>query len=296
MSESEWNEILKRLDTDTSDENEELLESNDETIHSSNGETSNSSPIKISNEIIDSKPNQFFIQEVYNNPKPVRKESMGNIKKFYVQINSSNNEDEIIKFLKEYTADKKRYYFHFESENMFRVFSNIVNKLFNRNGPEIIYCTERREVIQDEELINQAIKFQHEGKTNHRGVNETIRQLQRKYYFPSMKEYVSNYIAKCEICKKNKIVKKINENTRNPFKIGQTVFERCYKYARNKSGPKFSGPFIITKLLPGNKALIQKVEGNKSKQNIGRTVHLKNLRQPIVTGSSSSQQSAESSS
>lgn len=91
---------------------------------------------------------------------------------------------------------------------------------------------------------------------------------------------------------KNIIVEKINENTKNPFKVGQTVYEKSYKYARNKSGPKFSGPFIITKLLPGNKALIQKMEGNKSKQNVGRTVHLKNLRQPIVTGSPPSQQSA----
>ncbi|KAL3281637.1 hypothetical protein HHI36_004843 [Cryptolaemus montrouzieri] len=145
------------------------MDVDEQTIHSSNSTTEDSSPIKVSSDVIDSKPNQYFIHEVYNNPKPVKKETIGKIQRFHVQVSRDNNANEIKKFLKEYTADKKRYYFHFTSENLFKTFSTVVNNIFNRDGPEIIYCTERREFLEDGDLIKEAIQNQHEGKTNHRG-------------------------------------------------------------------------------------------------------------------------------
>ncbi|KAL3269301.1 hypothetical protein HHI36_008374 [Cryptolaemus montrouzieri] len=153
------------------------MDVDEQTIHSSNSTTEDSSPIKISSDVIDSKPNQYFIHEVYNSPKPVKKETIGKIQRFHVQVSRDNNANEIKKFLKEYTADKKRYFFHFTSENLFKTFSIVVNNIFNRDGPEIIYCTERREFLEDGDLIKEAIQNQHEGRTNHRGVIEHLWNL-----------------------------------------------------------------------------------------------------------------------
>lgn len=118
------------------------------------------------------------------------------------------------------------------------------------------------------------------------------------YYDKQMySEYVHNHKEKLNllynkvrdkiIYTKGKVVESKNKNANNPFKEGQVVYETSYKFKRNKTGEKFSGPYKIKQLLPGNKAIIQKINKN-NELTAGRTVHLKNLRQPIVTDSQSS--------
>src|SRR5699024_11029109 len=50
----------------------------------------------------------------------------------------------------------------------------------------------------------QLIRDHHEGKTNHRGIRETYTRLLRLYYWPKLTQDVSEFINKCEVCKKTK--------------------------------------------------------------------------------------------
>ncbi|CAH0553068.1 unnamed protein product [Brassicogethes aeneus] len=60
--------------------------------------------IPISDDAIESKPNQYFITPVSMNPRKVKHIKIGKQNKFFVQISRNNNEQEIIEFLKNYTA------------------------------------------------------------------------------------------------------------------------------------------------------------------------------------------------
>ena len=61
-------------------------------------------------------------------------------------------------------------------------------------------------------LKHQAIiRDYHEGKTNHRGINECYLSLSNKYYWPKMKEHITKYINGCDICGQAKY-------DRNPIK------------------------------------------------------------------------------
>ena len=70
------------------------------------------------------------------------------------------------------------------------------------------------------------IQFQHEGKNNHRGINETLEQLKRNYYWPSMKTEVNQYINNCQICQTAKYSRKkpyvplvLTESIGKPFQL-----------------------------------------------------------------------------
>lgn len=51
-----------------------------------------------------------------------------------------------------------------------------------------------------EYLRQQIIRNYHEGKTNHRGINECYLSLSVRYYWPRMKDHVTKFINDCTIC------------------------------------------------------------------------------------------------
>ncbi|CAK1595436.1 unnamed protein product [Parnassius mnemosyne] len=53
-----------------------------------------------------------------------------------------------------------------------------------------------KEYLQQQEII----KNYHEGKTNHRGINESFLALSKRYYWPKMREHITKYINECTIC------------------------------------------------------------------------------------------------
>lgn len=187
------------------EEIEELLRenSNSETVHTQ----VNPEPIqgiKILDDIINNKPLQYFLSEVFHNPKKCRIEKINGRTILQAQFTKSNNEQEIIKFLREYTAAKKKYYLFFETDKLYKDFCRIYTKIFNDRGPELIKCTQNRIVLTTKDEIFQIIQSNHESKTNHRGIAETVKRIQRKYYFKNMQTEVSDFLSKCEICKRAK--------------------------------------------------------------------------------------------
>lgn len=70
------------------------------------------------------------------------------------------------------------------------------------------------------------IKMHHEGKTNHRGINETFENLKRNYYWKHMKATITNFINSCDICQRSKYARKkpyvplmLTETATRPFQI-----------------------------------------------------------------------------
>ncbi|KAK9685669.1 Integrase zinc binding domain [Popillia japonica] len=129
---------------------------------------------------------------------------------------------------------------------------------------------------KDEQLLK--VKYYHEGKTSHRGINEVYQSLKRQYYWPNMEKSISTYINNCEICQlakydkitqqfikerandirlineqvynnlensKQRACDKLNENRNDiqDIETGQSIYVR--KKLRNKLKPKFSKEKVI---------------------------------------------------
>lgn len=67
-------------------------------------------------------------------------------------------------------------------------FCNVYNKLFSNDAPKIIYCPKTCIPLIEEGEINEVIKNYHTGKTNDRGITETVNQIRSKYYILSKYE------------------------------------------------------------------------------------------------------------
>ena len=103
----------------------------------------------------------------------------------------------------------------------------------------------------DEDQKPIILDHYHLGKNNlHRGINETCRRIREKYYWRGMNKDIEDFIKKCEICQKVKIVRKnlsrplvITETPRTPFeRINIDIFEypsRNYALTINDELTKF---------------------------------------------------------
>lgn len=160
--------------------------------------------IKILDEIINNKVNQILVYPQPYHKLNVSQENYENHKIITVKIPNSNNEDLIIEFLKSYTVQGKVYCMYFKTEELYKSFCRVYLQCFSESGPKLIRCTQIVTTITDREEQIVQIKSHHEGKRNHRGINETLEHLKRKYYWKNMKTAVTNYINECEICQRTK--------------------------------------------------------------------------------------------
>jgi hypothetical protein len=56
-----------------------------------------------------------------------------------------------------------------------------------------------QDIINLEDQKNK-LKYHHEGKTCHKGINEMTNSLKRHYYWPNMIKDITTYVNNCKIC------------------------------------------------------------------------------------------------
>lgn len=131
-----------------------------------------------------------------------------------------------MQFLKEYTAPGKVYYVYFYDEKHYLQFNEVYREQISKDGPKLIRCIKMVNTIKDREEQLMFIKHHHEGKTNHRGITETLERLKINYYWRNMKTSISNFINNCEICQRTKYGRKtpytplmLTQTPSGPFEI-----------------------------------------------------------------------------
>lgn len=125
-----------------------------------------------------------------------------------LKIPKVNNQKLILEFLKDYTISDKTYHIYFHTFDLYKQFNEIYLKHFSEKGPKLTRCIKLINTITDKEEQLLLIKNHHEGKANHRGINETLEYLKRNYYWIGMKHSTSQYINACEICQRAKYARK----------------------------------------------------------------------------------------
>lgn len=71
-------------------------------------------------------------------------------------------------------------------------------------GATLILCTQRLETVEDERRQAEIVGEYHVGKTNHRGVGETLAHLGKTYYWVNMPGTIKEVIGACGVCNRAK--------------------------------------------------------------------------------------------
>lgn len=128
-----------------------------------------------------------------------------------IQVSESNLEEDVVNAIKEYVHPKiKTGLLINPTLGMYSIIP-IIQKNFKNSSMNLILTKKEldnvREYLRQQEIINK----HHDGKTNHRGINETYLALSHKYYWPKMREHITKFINECTICGQAKY-------DRNPIK------------------------------------------------------------------------------
>lgn len=160
---------------------------------------------------------QVVISHVYHSPAKTKQIILfGKKKRFLLQLSENNFEYDVMKFIKEYVDPQKLYSLYFENPNLYPEFSKVITKNFKHPSLKFKRCMTKLIDVTDETEVQEIIQAYHEGKTNHRGMEETEQRIKNKYYWPNIKTSIQMYINQCEICQRSKYA-------RNPIKIKMNI-------------------------------------------------------------------------
>lgn len=84
------------------------------------------------------------------------------------------------------------------------------------------------EDVENIEEQRQKLKYYHETKTSHRGIQENIVALKKRFYWPNLESDVKMYVNLCEICQKSKYERHPNKLIFKPTPIGYEPFDHIY--------------------------------------------------------------------
>lgn len=176
-----------------------IADSSTETIH-----TSNEHPI-LEIPLTDEPLNKFHRQIVITivsgvKRKPTVTKPFDTHTRVAVQLLESTLETDLVNALKEYVNPKvKTALLVNPTLDMFKIIPIIQDK-FKSSSMNLILCKSELENVKDYLHQQDIIHHHHDGKTNHRGINECYLALSRKYYWPKMKDQITKFINECTVC------------------------------------------------------------------------------------------------
>lgn len=191
-----------------------------DTVHTANANET-LADMSMLDEIINSKSNQLIVKKSpYNAYTDQSFENLEGKKITNATIPADN--ESVLKFLKEHLKDKTTYiYFH--SKELRPIFHEVMTKHFG--NMKLVECTKLVNNVKPDER-DMIIRFSHEGKTNHRGIQETLKRIKINYFWKSMKDDITNFINNCEICQRAKYNRRppdqplvLTETPSKPFEI-----------------------------------------------------------------------------
>lgn len=128
-----------------------------------------------------------------------------------IQISESNLQEDVIKIIKTYIDPKvKTGLLISPSEAMYSIIP-IIQRAFTNSAMKLVVTKVELENVSEYLRQQDIIGKYHDGKTNHRGINECHLALSRKFYWPKMREQIAKFINNCTICGQAKY-------DRNPIK------------------------------------------------------------------------------
>lgn len=166
--------------------------------------------------ISDDPLNRFTKQLIFNvvgdiKSRPVITKPFETNTRISIQLSENNLEEDVIAAIKEYVHPKIKTGLLINPPLAMYKIIPIIQKTFKNSSMNLTLTKNEvenvREYLRQQEIINKY----HDGKTNHRGINECYLALSHKYYWPKMRENITKFINECTVCGQAKY-------DRNPIK------------------------------------------------------------------------------
>lgn len=200
LTQDELDELLEQLPEDSNQRDEEVA-STGNTIHSANGDIEITIPY--TEKILNLADHQIILDATRNLNTPIfiRKKIFDKTR-VSVTLPLTATWEIIVKALKDCLSPEKKNVIYFKHKNIERDIIKMLQESFVKLKIEIA-----NKIVQDiekEDEQKEKIKYYHEGKTSHRGINEVYQSLRKNYYWPNQEKSVSTYINNCETCQLGK--------------------------------------------------------------------------------------------
>lgn len=150
-----------------------------------------------------------------------------NKKRLNITLRSNYFDLDLINFLKDYLKPNTTYGMIIPTEFLSK-FTKAIQTNFLAKSFKFVRCTLFLEDVKTRDNQTLKVKYHHETKTAHRGINETTMALTRKFYWPTLKTDVNDYINLCAICQKTKYERQPHKIIFKNTPIGDKPFDHVY--------------------------------------------------------------------
>lgn len=143
--------------------------------------------------------------------RPTITKPFDNHTRTHIYLCKSNLEEDVVTAIKAYVNPKVKTGILINPTPAMYAIIPIIQDKFKSSSMDLVLTKVEIENVKDYLKQQEILRNYHEGKTNHRGINETHLALSRKYFWPKLKEHITKYINECTVCGQGKY-------DRNPVK------------------------------------------------------------------------------
>jgi hypothetical protein len=173
--------------------------SDNETIHSAV-----ENPI-VEIPVTDKPLNNYKNQIIINCPRDainhnVKTQKIFDKTRLIFSIPLNNFETNVISMIKQYLNPKQSYTLFFKTPEIAPRFTKIVQMYFKNTSFKFVKSNVLLTDVIDLDEQKDTLKYYHEGKTCHKGINEMKSAITRNWYWPNMINDITHYVNNCETC------------------------------------------------------------------------------------------------
>ncbi|KAL1139169.1 hypothetical protein AAG570_009229 [Ranatra chinensis] len=155
---------------------------------------------------LDDKARQLVVRVVLRDTVRSTFRKIGRNRVWELEIGSQAQNLDVCRIMDELVDPGQTYYVHGDTTDGQKLITVLYETGLLAKGSVLTGVTKRLTIIEGEEEQRRLLWDYHVGKTNHRGVRETVSHLRRRYYWPKMTKMVAEELARCEVCARAKYV------------------------------------------------------------------------------------------
>lgn len=185
-----------------------------------------------------------------------------------IDIFDQRLESSLIDAIKTHVDPNSRTALLINPENKIYTIVPIIQRAFMSSAMDVVLVKRELENLTSPLSQQSIVKKYHEGKTNHRGINETLLSLSQRYFWPKMRDTITKFISTCNTCNAAKYDRNpprpefnIVPPPSRPFEVAHadvltieqekylTLIDSFSKYAQAYHIPDCTGLSIVKALL-----------------------------------------------
>lgn len=156
-----------------------------------------------------------------------------------VQISLNNFQNDAIDLFKHFIRTDIQYGVWLSDFKYLPNITKVLQETFKNSAFNLVFCKENLQDVTHTDEQYRLAKAYHEGKSNHRGIQEVEKQLKRNYFWPNMLKTVTEIVNNCSSCQTNKYERHPNKQELQLTPVPTKPFETIHMDTFQIKGQKF---------------------------------------------------------